>query len=179
MGLLKTFLAVSVSFLVALIVQTSYIAFILYGTSVTMERLNEFGPLALIVSLIDRVAHACIIGLLLLKKRSFMKLNFFKVITRNKAMANLATVITILNMVFIFIMANLVFTDKILINLKPTTQILVIFAIIAFPILNMSTIFGVISYSVNKYTHTRLYIQEESRVLRVLVQVLLNQQKYR
>jgi hypothetical protein len=42
----------------------------------------------------------------------------------------------------------------------------------------MTVIYGIINYSVNKHTHTRVFMQEESRVLRVLVKTMLQQRRF-
>jgi hypothetical protein len=177
-NILKAFLSVTISFIVGMAIQLLYVPFIIYGTSVTMEELNQVGTASFIVSIIDRVAHISILCFLFLKKRSFIKLNFFKVITRNKILARISAIITLLNLVFIYVMCMLIYYDKILLNLKASTQLIIIVAIIVFPVINLSFIFGVLNYSVNKYTFAKVYIHEESRVLRVLVQVLLKQRMY-
>lgn len=177
-GVFKAFLSVLLSFTIVILTQLLYFPFILYGTSITTGQLNHYGPLVLLLSLLDRAVQICLLGVLLLKKRSFMKLNFSKVITRNRALAYLFGGVAAMNLAFVYVMCLLIYIDKILLGLMPAMQVLVVVLTIIFPIINMTVLYGVINYSVNKHTHTRVYMQEESRVLRVLVKLLLQQRRY-
>ncbi len=177
-GIFKAFLSTVLCFLVVLLTQLLYFPLILYGTSITAEQLNQYGPLVILLSLFDRAVQISILGILFLKKRSFMKLNFSKVITRNKTLAYLFGGVAAMNLTFVYVMCLLIYADRVLMGLEPVLQITIVVFTIAFPVINMAVLFGVINYSVNKHTHTRVYVQEESRVLRVLVKLLLLQKRY-
>lgn len=177
-GIFKVFLSSLLCFIIVILTQLLYFPFILYGTSITAEQLNQYGPLVLLLSLFDRAVQISLLGILFLKKRSFMKLNFSKVITRNKTLAYLFGGVTAINLAFVYIMCMLIYKDKILLGLSPAMQLIIVVFTIAFPIINMTVLFGVINYSVNKHAYTRVYMQEESRVLRVLVKLMLQQRRY-
>lgn len=177
-GIFKAFLSAILCFMIVIMTTLLYFPFIIYGTSITTDQLNQYGPLILLLSLMDRAVQICLLGILFLKKKSFMKLNFSRVITRNKTLAYLFGGIAAINLAFVFVMFRLILFDRILMGLSAVMQVIIVVFTIAFPVINMTVLYGVINYSVNRHTHSRLHMQEESRVLRMLIQLKVRQGRY-
>ena len=177
-GVLKAFLSVCAAFLAVLAMEILIFPVLNSIPGFNAEEANKPGLLTIVLSIPERVMQIILVAMLLLKRKSFMKLGFFKVITRNKPLAYIAGGLVIFNLIFLYIMFRLIFFNNILAGMEAVTQVLVVVLVIVFPLLNMSVLLGVINYSVNKYTCTRVYVQEETRVLRVLVHMLLKQQRY-
>ncbi|NTV90975.1 MAG: hypothetical protein HGA22_11560 [Clostridiales bacterium] len=176
--ILMGFLGLSLAMITAAAIQCIYLVFILYGTSVTVESLNQYSLQTFMISLIDRTLQITIIVVMLLQKQRFMKMNYFMVLTKHKKLAVLSSVVIVMNLVFVWLMCNLIYYQKILLPLDSLIQIGVVLAVIIFPVVNVAVVIGIINVYVNKFAYTKVYIQEESKVLRVLVQMLLKQQKY-
>ncbi len=176
--MLMVFLGLALSLVVVMAIQASYLVFILYGTSITVESLNQYSLQTFLVSLADRVVQIALIGLMLLKKQKFMKLNYFKIIGKNRNLAILSTFVIVMNILFVYLMCNLIYFQKILMPFESGMQLAVVLAVIIFPVVNISAVLGIINFSLNKISYTKVYIQEESKVLRVLVQMLLKQKRY-
>ena len=178
-GILKAFVSTCISFVIIIILQMMFFPLISATTNITAEMLNKPGIIIILVTLPERILEAVIITLFVVKKRSFTKLGLFKVFSRNPLLAYISGGIVFMNLLFVYIMIRLIYLDRILNDLNMILQIIVISIIILFPILNMTVLLGVINYSVNKLMHTKVYIQEESKVLRVLVKLLLEQERYK
>ncbi len=177
-GILKAFLSVCAAFLAAIAMEILIFPVLNSIPGFNAEEANKPGLLTIVLSIPERVMQIILIAMLLLKRKSFMKLGFFKVITRNKPFAYITGGLVVFNFIFLYIMFRMIFIDNILANTDAVTQVFAVALVIVFPLLNMSVLVGVINYSVNKYTYTRVYVQEETRVLRVLVHMLLKQQRY-
>jgi hypothetical protein len=177
-GILKAFLSVCAAFLTAIAMEILVFPILNSIPDFNAEEANKPGIMLIVLSIPERVMQIILVTMLLLKKQSFMKLGFFKVISRNKPLAYITGGLVIFNLIFLYIMFKLIFFNNILTGTAAVTQVLTVALVIVFPLLNMSVLLGVINYSVNKYTYTRLYVQEETKVLRVLVRTLLQQQRY-
>lgn len=178
-GMLKLFLSLCAAFLSVFAMEI-----VVFTVTVptqgyeAMELMNKPGLYGIVMSIPDRVIQVILVAMMLLKRQSFMKLGFFKVIIRNKPLAYITGALVVFNLLFLYIMFKLILYGNILSELPPVTKLLVVVLVIVFPLLNMSVLIGVINYSINKYTYTRVYVQDETRVLRVLVRSLLQQQRY-
>ena len=177
-GILKAFLSVCAAFLAVFAMEILIFPVLNSIPGFNAEEANKLGPMPIVLSIPERVMQIILVTMLLLNRRSFMKLGFFKVVSRNKPLAYIAGGLVVFNLIFLYIMFKLIFLNNILTGTDAVMQALVVALVIVFPLLNMSVLLGVINYSVNKYTSTRVYVQEETRVLRVLVHTLLRQQRY-
>lgn len=177
-GILKAFLSVCAAFLAVMAMELLIFPVLNSIPGFNAEEANKLGWMPIVLSIPERVMQIILVTTLLLKRQSFMKLGFFKVISRNKPFAYITGGLVFFNLIFLYIMFKLVFYNNILGGTPAIMQVLVVVLVIVFPLLNMSVLIGVINYFVNKYTSTRVYVQEETRVLRVLVHTLLKQQRY-
>lgn len=177
-GVFKAFLSVCAAFLAAITMELLVYPLWNILTDFSAELVNKPGLMTIGLTLPERTIQAILITMLLLKRRSFMKLGFFKIISRSRPFAFISGALVVFNLMFLFIMFKLIILNDILKGTDVVTQVFVVALVIIFPLLNMSVLLGVINYSVNKYTSTRVYFQEETRVLRVLVHTLLMQQRY-
>ena len=177
-GILKAFLSVCAAFLAVLAMEILVFPVLNSIPGFNAEEANKLGLMPIVLSIPERVIQIILVTMLLLKRQSFMKLGFFKVLSRNKPLAYITAGLVVFNLIFLYVMFKLIFFDNILAGTEAVMQVLVVALVIVFPLLNMSVLLGVINYSVNKYTCNRVYVQEETRVLRVLVHTLLKQQRY-
>lgn len=177
-GVIKAFLSVCGAFLAAIAMEILIYPILSSIPSFSVELVNKPGLMTVALSMPERVIQIILVTMLLLKRKSFMKLGFFKVISRNKPLAYITGGLVVFNLLFLYVMFKLIILDNILAGIQPITQVLVVALVIVFPLMNMSVLIGVINYSVNKYIYTRVYVQEEIKVLRVLVSMLLKQQRY-
>lgn len=177
-GMLKAFLSVCAGFVVVLAMELLVFPILNAIPGFNAEEANRIGMMPIVLSIPERVMQIILVTMLLLKRQNFMKLGFFKVITRNKVLAYISGALVVFNFIFLYIMFRLIFYNNILAGTDAVIQVLIVALIIIFPLINMSVLFGVINYSVNKYTYTRVYVQEETKVLRVLIHALLRQQRY-
>lgn len=177
-GIFKAFLSICAAFLTVLAMEILVFPVLNSIPGFNAEEANKLGLMPIVLSIPERAMQVILVTMLLLKRRNFMKLGFFKVISRNKPLAYITGGLVVFNLIFLYLMFKLIFFNNILSGTEPVMQVLVVTLVIVFPLLNMSVLLGVINYSVNKYTSTRVYVQEETRVLRVLVHTLLRQQRY-
>lgn len=177
-GILKAFLSICATFVVVIAMEILVYPILNSVPGFSVEEANKPGWMPIVLSIPERLMQIILITTLFMKRRSFMKLGFFKVISRNKLFAYITGGLIVFNLIFILVMFKLIFFNNILNGTSSIIQLFTVVLIIIFPLLNMSVLIGAINYFVNKYTYTRVYVQEEAKVLRVLVHMLLKQQRY-
>jgi hypothetical protein len=171
-------LGLGISFFLSMLFRSIYFIFVVYGTDIELSVFKEFSLLTFMGSLIDRGCQIALICIMMLKKKRYVRESFFSIIYKNRTMAIISLIVVLTDLLYIYIACDLVLFRKGLLVLGISEQMLAVFIILIFPVINLSSIYGIVVYSSNKCSDTRIYIQQESRVLRMLVQMLLKQQKY-
>jgi len=160
-GILKTFFATIISFLIIILIEFTYIAIIIYITNKTASDLNNSIYLNFIISLPERVIEYSLIAYLLLKKTTFLKANFLNTIISSKLLSGVTLCVVLFNMIVFTTIIKLVWFDKILNHLSLAFQVEIIITILIFPIFNIVTLVGTVYYIKNREMYKNFITKEE------------------
>jgi hypothetical protein len=136
----KALLFLMFGVLIMLVLEFSYIPFILYATEKTVEELNSNLLWNFLISLPERTIEGLLIAFLLSKKFTFLKASIIKPITQSRFLVSITITTLIFDIALMAIMIKSICYDKILINLSLSTQIVIIVGNILFPIINVAAL---------------------------------------
>lgn len=171
--------AVIMSFICEIIIQLIYTPLVLYGTSVSVNALNQPGFLTFVWLLPERAIETLLIMVMLLNKSSVYRIKLYKVIWDNKFLAWAFMILVTMDFAIIYWFAKSILLDKILIELKPLIQISVVAYGILIPVTSTS-LFLVITYIFAEHkVDEKAFMCSEAKVLKELINLLIKEGRYK
>lgn len=176
--ILRCLLSLVGSFIVLGLLQLTFVPIILYGTDITIEDLNKPGLVTFISSLPERLLECSVVILMLIKKRSLLHIVPVRMVMKSRALMASSLAVLLINLIYVYILTKSIYVDKILLTLPVKMQILVVAAVFGFPIANITAFITAVHAFVLKEKRKDRYIYDETRILRILVKMLIRDEKY-
>lgn len=154
------------------------IPLVVYGMGRSLEEVNNDILLNFLISLPVKVIQASILLYLISRKRTLLRGNIIKYISRNPFLTVLTVITVILDMVFLFSAYNAVVYEKMLMNISYMMQVAIITGVIIFPVLNITALIGGIYYVKNKETHHKKNAYEQLDDLLQKIKIYTNHENY-
>ncbi len=159
--ILKTVMCVFLSVLSFMMIELLYVSLVIFITKKPVVDFNYNTVISFIWSLPERAVEYAIIAFLLVRKTTFFKAGFIKIITQSRMMKVIFSFFFIFNIgVFILLGKFSLFSNSFL-QYEYSMQLIIIVTITLIPIVNITGLLWSIYYVFNKEQYKR-YIAKES-----------------
>lgn len=176
--ILTYLMAVILTFTVSLIIQTSYVPLLLWGTKIDVSLLNKPGILLVLLSLPERLLEALIIGYFLFRRSSYTKKSYFKIVINNSTLLLVTITVFVLNILFLAVIVKHIRDGNILADVSYPSQILTMMGILLFPVLNIGSLICAVMTVENRNAKKRFHVQEELKVSLYDIKFFLKRKEY-
>ncbi len=136
--IIKAFISFMVGFLFIGISEFIYAPFIIYGTNLTMAKIQSSLLLYFMTSLPPRFLQYFLLCYLVSKKRTFLKGQLLRNILSSPVLSVIFSILVLINILFLWLMYKIIVFDRVLISVSPFYQVFIIISVILFPMLNLS-----------------------------------------
>jgi len=136
--MLKAFIAFMVGFLFIGVSEFIYAPFIIYGTNLTMAKIQSSLLLYFMTSLPSRFLQYSLLCYLVNKKRSFLKGQHFRNLLSSPVLSVIFFISVLINILFLWFMYKAIVFDRILMSVPQFYQVFITIALLLFPLLNLS-----------------------------------------
>lgn len=167
-----------ISILITGLVQLAYVPVSMSIMRLTTEDINKVNLNVLCLALPERVIEFLIIAVLYSKKKNIMRINPFRMILNNKTMSVIFFTNLIFNLFFVYIFTYEIYEKHILSELSILMQLLAVMFVIIVPVINMSSVVGIVYVLAYREKTKRMYIVEETKTVSALISVLSRRGNY-
>lgn len=174
----KAFIFYSLGFLTIGLSEFVYTPFVLYGANLSMLEINNNFLLYLLLSLPSRLLQYSLLLYFVSRKRTLLKGRFLKHILSNPILTVIFSVLVVFNVSFLWMMYKVIIYDKVLISISHFSQIIIVFGVIFFPIINISGLLWGFYYMKDKETKDKKIANEKLCILLKDIELFTNNDNY-
>ncbi|MHB8065033.1 MAG: hypothetical protein ACYDG2_20845 [Ruminiclostridium sp.] len=174
----KAFIFYLIGFLSIGLSEFVYMPFVLYSTGLSMIDISSNFLLYFILSLPSRFLQFSILLYFVCKKRTLLKGRLLKPVLSNPILSVILSVLVVFNVLFLWMMYKSIVYDKVLISISHFSQILIVFSVVLFPILNISGILWGFYYMKDKEINDKKIATDKLYNLLNKIELYANTENY-
>lgn len=176
--MLKASIFFLIGFLSIGISEFVYISLVLSSTGLTITEIRGNILLCFMLSLPSRLIQYSLLTYLVSRRRSLLKRNMIKVLLSNPVIAGIFAFLIFANVLFLQILCSSIVSNKLLIPLSHTSQILIITGVVVFPMLNISVFLWGVCFLKNAEVKYRKNAAEKLITMLKEIEIYTNNENY-